>query len=73
VGVGIGPDGRKRVDLSTLPAWARYLFAVGVVLFVAAIALLLGRPSGGTTLPVSAIVAAVIAFAVIAWRAQHPR
>lgn len=73
MGVSIGPDGRKRVDLSTLPSWARLVLALGIVLIVGAIALLVGHPSGGPVVPVSAIVAALIAFAIIAWRTQHPR
>jgi hypothetical protein len=68
-----GPDGRKRVDLSVLPAWAKGLLVLATILLVGALALLTGRPSAGPLIPVSAIVAAVVAFAFVAWRAQHRR
>lgn len=67
----IGPDGRKRVDLSRLPRWAQYLTAVATVLVVSGLALWLGAPGSGPAVPLSAIVAGVIAFAAVAWRAQH--
>lgn len=62
-----GPDGRKRVDLTALPAWARLLLAVGTVVLVGATALLLRAPSGHRTLPATAVVAAVLAFAIATW------
>lgn len=68
-----GSGGRKRVDLTTLPHWAQLLIAGATIAVVVAIALLVGRPQAGPTIPVSAIVAAVIAFAVVAWQAQHRR
>ena len=66
-----GPNGRKRVDLFALPLWAQWLIAVATVVIVVAFALLVGSPATGPMAPVSAIVASLIAFAVVAWRAQH--
>lgn len=67
------PGGRKRVDLSTLPAWARTLLVLATVALVVGLALLVGRPSTGPAVPLSAVVAAVVAFGFVAWRAQHRR
>lgn len=68
-----GPDGRRRVDLSTLPGWARTLLALGTVLVVGAVALWVGRPSGGAVVPVSGVVAGVLAFGFVAWRGRDRR
>ncbi len=68
------PGGRKRVDLSTLPAWARGLLVVATVLLVGGLALLAGRPAGAPDgIPISAVIAALVAFACVGWRAQHRR
>ena len=63
--------GRKQVDLFTLPQWAQWLIALATVVLVGGIALIFAAPDSGPTVPVSAIVAAVIAFAIVAWRAQR--
>lgn len=68
-----GPDGRRRVDLAVLPAWAKVLLAVAVVALVGGTALLLRAPSGHRTVPAAAIAAAVIAFAVASWRGRPRR
>lgn len=69
----IGPDGRRRVDLTRLPRWAQLVVGVGIVLVVAGIALVVGRPAGSGRWPIAAVIAGVIAFAFVAWRSQHPR
>jgi hypothetical protein len=66
-----GPDGRKRVDLTQLPRWAQWLIAGATVLVVAGLALWIGSPGSTPVVPLSAVVAGVIAFAFVAWRAQH--
>ena len=67
-----GPDGRKRVDLGALPAWARWTIAIGTVLVVVLIAVFVGAPATGPFILVPAVIGAVIAFAFIAWRSLHP-
>ncbi|PSL51972.1 hypothetical protein B0I31_11648 [Saccharothrix carnea] len=67
------PGGRKRVDLTTLPAWARALLVLATIALVVGLALLVGRPSTGPAVPLSAVVAAVVAFGFVAWRARHRR
>ena len=62
---------RKQVDLFALPAWAQWVIALSTVALVGGVALIFAKPDTGETVPVSAIVAAVIAFAVVAWRAQR--
>jgi hypothetical protein len=69
----IGPDGRRRVDLTRLPRWTQMLLGLGIALVVAGIALAAGRPAESARWPISAVLAGVIAFAFVAWRAQHPR
>lgn len=64
-------DGRKRVDLTKLPGWAQVVIALATVLLVGGLALLVGGRTDGPAIPVSAIVAAVVAFAFIAWRSRH--
>jgi hypothetical protein len=44
---------------------------VATVVLVGGVALIFASPDSGPTVPVSAIVAAVIAFAFVAWRAQR--
>lgn len=51
----------------------RVLIALATVVVVGAVALLVGRPETGPVVPVSVIIAGLIAFAFVAWRAQHPR
>ena len=62
---------RRQVDLFTLPAWAQWVIALSTVVLVAGLALIFAKPDAGATIPVSAVVAALIAFAVVAWRAQR--
>jgi hypothetical protein len=64
-------QGRKQVDLFALPLWAQRVIALFTVAVVVGLALIFARPSSGTTVPISALVAAFIAFAILAWRAQH--
>jgi hypothetical protein len=68
-----GPDGRKQVNLGALPAWARWSVAIGTVVVVVLLALAFGTPATGPGAVIVVLVAAGIAFALIAWRAQHPR
>ncbi len=68
-----GPDGRRRVDLSRLPAWGRWLAVLATIAVVVGIALLVRRPHGGLGLPVSAFVAALIDYSAVAWAASHRR
>jgi hypothetical protein len=56
-----------------LPRWMRMLIALATVVVIGAVALLIGRPETGPVVPVSAIIAGLLAFAFVAWRAQHPR
>jgi len=62
---------RRQVDLFTLPTWVQWVIALSTVVLVGGLALIFAKPDTGATVPVSAIVAAVIAFAVVAWRAQR--
>lgn len=62
---------RKKVDLSRLPKWAQVLIVAATVLIVAGIALLIGNPEPGPVIPVSAIIAGVIAFTWIAWKSSR--
>lgn len=62
---------RKRVDLSLLPPWARLLVALSTVALVTGLALAFSGPDTGPTVPTAAIAAAVLAFAIVAWRAQR--
>jgi cell division protein FtsW (lipid II flippase) len=64
-------QGRKQVDLFALPLWAQRAIALATVAVVVGLALIFAQPTSGPTVPVSAVVAAVIAFAILAWRAQH--
>jgi hypothetical protein len=66
-------SGRKRVDLTTLPRWVQWLIAGATVVAIAGLALAIGKPNTGSVIPVSAVVVAVIAFAFVAWTAQHRR
>lgn len=56
-----------------LPTGVKLLIALATVLIVSAIALLVGEPSVGPVVPMSALVAGSIAFAFVAWRIQHQR
>lgn len=66
-----GPDGRKRVDISRLPFWAQAAAVAATVLLVGGLAWLVGGPDTGPVVPWSAIVAALIAFALVAWQASR--
>jgi len=68
--MGKDPE-RRQVDLFALPAWAQWVIALSTVALVGGLALLFAKPDTGATIPVSAVVAAVIAFAIVAWRAQR--
>ena len=63
--------GRKQVDLFALPVWAQWVVSLATVVLIGGVALIFASPDSGPTVPVSAIVAAVIAFAFVAWRAQR--
>ena len=65
------PHGRKQVDLFRLPRWVQLALALATVALVVAVALLVGNRSSGSALPISGIAAAIIAFGLLAWRAQH--
>jgi uncharacterized membrane protein HdeD (DUF308 family) len=65
------PEKRKEIDLFALPVWAQWLVALGTVALVVGLAMIFARPSSGATVPVSAVVAALIAFGFVAWRAQR--
>ncbi|MBO9533582.1 MAG: hypothetical protein J7513_11485 [Solirubrobacteraceae bacterium] len=65
------PPPRKQVDLTTWPPAARWAAVAVTIAVVVGLALVFGDPGDGATVPVSAIVAALIAFAVVAWRRQH--
>jgi hypothetical protein len=62
------PRGRNRVDLVQLPKWAPLLDSLATVAVVAGLALLFGNRGSSPAMPVSASVAGLIAFAVVAWR-----
>jgi len=64
------PDPRKRVDLSRLPRWLQYVLALAVVAVVVILALTSNRPGTAAGL-FAAVGAALIAFAVIAWRVSR--
>ena len=64
-------DGRKRVDLTKLPRWAQTVIALATVLFVGGLALLVGRQTDGPTIPLAAVIAAIVAFAFVAWHSRH--
>jgi hypothetical protein len=66
-----GDPRRKRVDLYRLPAWERWLLVLATVALVVGLALLFAQPGAHATVPVPAIAGALIAFAVLAWRAQR--
>jgi hypothetical protein len=65
-----GPD-RKRIDLMALPPALRWMLVIATIAIVVGLALLFGRRSGSPTLPISAFVAAIVAFAFVAWRSQR--
>jgi hypothetical protein len=71
--MGTGPDGRKRVDLSTLPVWAQALICAVTIAVVVIVALRFASDVDGPTVPISAIIAGLVAFGYVAWRAQHRR
>ena len=63
---------RKRVDLRTLPPWAQYAIALVVVAVVAGIAYAVSDPQASpAVVPVSAVVAALIAFSLLAWGSRR--
>jgi hypothetical protein len=64
------PDGRRRIDLTRLPWWARTVIALATVLAVGGLALLVAAPRTGPVVPLSAIAAALIAFAFVAWQSR---
>jgi hypothetical protein len=61
---------RKKVDLSGLPRWAQYVVAVSTVVLVGGGAYLASGHGSAPAVPISAIVAALIAFAFVAWRSR---
>jgi hypothetical protein len=65
------PQGRKQVDLFALPLWAQRGIALVTVAVVVGLALVFADPGSGPAVPIAAVVAAVIAFALLAWRAQQ--
>jgi hypothetical protein len=70
---GSEPGGRRNIDLFRLPKWAQLLVSLATVAVIGGLALLFGNRDSSPTVPVSAIVAGVIAFAYVAWRAQRRR
>jgi hypothetical protein len=64
-------QGRKQVDLFELPIWAQRALALATVALVVGIALVVAKPGSGQGVPIAAIVGALIAFGLLAWRAQH--
>jgi hypothetical protein len=66
-------SGRRRIDLTNLPLWAVTVIGLATAVTVGGLALLFAAPSTGALIPVSAIVAALIAFAFVAWRSRHQR
>jgi hypothetical protein len=69
----MGPDGRRRVDLTKLPAWARTVIALATAVAVGGLALSVAAPHTGPVVPASAIVAALLAFAFVAWQSRKQR
>lgn len=65
------PPPRKQVDLTSWSPLARRTAVAVTILVVVGLALVLGEPNEGAVIPVSAVVAAVIAFGFVAWRRQH--
>ena len=65
------PHGRKQVDLFRLPRWMQLVIALATIALVVGIVLLVGNRSSGAGIPISGIAAALIAFGLLAWRAQH--
>jgi MYXO-CTERM domain-containing protein len=66
-----GPDGRKQVDLFALPRWAQLVIVAATIAIVVGVALVVGPSDPGPAGPISAVVAALVAFAVVAWRMQR--
>jgi uncharacterized membrane protein len=66
-----GTPDRKRIDLMALPPAVRWMLVLATIVVVVGLVLLFGTDSGGATVPVSAIGAAVLAFGFVAWRSQR--
>ena len=65
------PPPRKQVDLNDWSPLARWSAVAVTIAVVVALALVFGDPSDGAVIPASAVIAALIAFAFVAWRRQH--
>ena len=65
------PAKRKVIDLFALPKWAQIVVSLATVAVVVGLALIFAGPASGAVVPVSAVVAGLIAFGLLAWRAQH--
>jgi hypothetical protein len=65
------PEKRKEIDLFALPVWAQWIVALATVALVVGLAMIFARPGSSPVVPASAVVAALIAFGLLAWRAQH--
>ena len=56
----VDPDGRRKIDLTKLPVWARTVIALVTALAVGGLALFVAAPRTGPVVPASAI-----------WRRPH--
>jgi hypothetical protein len=65
------PPSRKRIDLMALSPPARVVLVVATIAIVVGIALLVGNVHTEATVPISAIIAATLAFGFVAWRSQR--
>jgi hypothetical protein len=65
------PEKRTEIDLFALPVWAQWIVALSTVALVVGLAMIFARPGSSAVVPASAVVAALIAFGLLAWRAQH--